>query len=285
MKLLVHEIKKSDIRIEAVRNRWTAYTVAAIRKIVSLYLNSDAAQSVLLFFKEDTGRNLHAYMPIISEDNEEELVVKDFEVTNGTNGIIRIIGVEPYTIKIDTPNAPLREENINDIVCIMKDNFWNGYEAFRISNKGNYQKYEIGKGFGHNLSVMTRTGKKPFHIYHENNHIEHEDKKIELGYNTYMKRLFRVLRNNSAGRTRKLKKETGLSNKGMYAIVKQSPKQRVSKQRVKVKSRKTTERTHGQLLKAVGRPLELKYKKRKQSKKTKTKTNALIARRSLRKRR
>jgi hypothetical protein len=169
-KLRVHVLKKSDLRKEAIKNKWSAHAVAIIEKIIRDWLDSNLAQSVLLFFKEDMSGDLYAYMPLVSEDHGNLPDIKDHK---GAKGEAKIIGVEPYPVPLETSNYALRSEDNDIIIHIMKDNNWNGTEVFRMSEKGSYQEYDISEvpswetiGYGKKriIAIKAKTGKTPAHL-------------------------------------------------------------------------------------------------------------------------
>jgi len=162
------EIKKGDIRKKAVEYKWTAHTVEAIKQIAQEWLDTDCAQSVLLFFKDIKGE-LHAYMPVIPIDNLQRPSVHDIE---GEKNISKIIGVEPYPIE----GTKFTKEDLDFIVRVMgQDYYWNGNEVFRMSDHGNIQEQEfeldaqvkwetIKYGRDRIRAVKEATGKAPTHL-------------------------------------------------------------------------------------------------------------------------
>jgi hypothetical protein len=160
------EIKKGDIRKKAVEYKWTASAVEVIKQIAQEWLDTDYAESVLLFFK-DAGGELHAYMPITSINNRQSPPVHDIEnKKNGSN----IIGVEPYSIE----DTKFIKEDLDFIVRVMgQEYYWFGNEVFRMSDHGNIQEFEIDTqvkwetikyGRDRVRAVKERTGKAPAHL-------------------------------------------------------------------------------------------------------------------------
>ena len=127
--LRVHRIWKSDLKKDAVKNKWTDHAVAAIKDIANVWLYSKIAHSVLLFFKEDVMGDLHSYMPIISIIHQENM--PDVEDFDGAEGKPKIIGIEPYTASLSSDYLLLDNDNAI-ITRIMEKNFWNGNEVFLL---------------------------------------------------------------------------------------------------------------------------------------------------------
>jgi hypothetical protein len=161
------EIKKEDLRKKAAEYRWSAHAQQAIELIVQDWLDSRQAQSVLLFFKEDTSGDLHAYMPIISLNAHK---LPKAQSLKGARGAAKIIGIEPYPLADKT----LAREDIDVIVLIMRqENYWNGNEVFRMSDQGNIQTFDTGAPptwetikFGRDRirAVKEAGGKTPTHL-------------------------------------------------------------------------------------------------------------------------
>ena len=134
--LRVIEIKKGDVRKKAIEYKWTSHALEAVKQIAMEWLDTDFAQSVLLFFKE-TGGALHAYMPVIPVDTKQRSAVKDLK---GAKNESTIIGIEPYQVE----GSKLTKNDINIINTIMYQYYyWEGSEVFNMSDQGNIQEFEI----------------------------------------------------------------------------------------------------------------------------------------------
>jgi len=134
MSLRIHTISKNNLNIEAVKNNWTDHAVATIREIARDWLDSNIAESVLLFFKEGLGRDLHSYMPVVSNYNGNVPKVINFP---GPRGEAEIIGVDAYTthlklIKISPNVFQFKNDDDTFVTGTMKNNFWTGNDVFML---------------------------------------------------------------------------------------------------------------------------------------------------------
>jgi len=165
-KLKIIEIRKGELRKKSVEYKWTSHAIDSIKQISQAWLDTDYAQSVLLFFK-DTSGELHAYMPLVLMNTQQTHAVYDLP---GAKDSSKIIGVEPYPIKGET----LTKEDINFVVKIMEQSYyWKENEVYRMSDQGNYQEFEIEETvrwetikFGRDKvrAVKKATGKAPAHL-------------------------------------------------------------------------------------------------------------------------
>jgi len=159
-------IKKGDLRKKAAENKWTAHTVKAITQIAQTWLDTNMAQSVLLFFK-DTSEDLHAYMPIDPVGNRQMPKIQDLQ---SAKGIAKIIGIEPYYLY----GSKIGKDDVAFITRIMRqDYYWYGKEIFMMSDQGNIQTFDIDTPvtwetikFGRDKirAVKESTGKTPAHL-------------------------------------------------------------------------------------------------------------------------
>jgi hypothetical protein len=167
MAIRIIEIKKGELRKKAVEHKWSAHAEHAILQIVQEWLDSGLAQSVLLFFKEDVSGDLHAYMPIIPLGAQGLPKVQPLK---GAKGVAQIIGVEPYPLE----GKNLVGEDIDFIARTMRqENYWNGNEVFRMSDRGNIQTFDtdtpptweaIKFGRDRIRAVKEAGGKTPTHL-------------------------------------------------------------------------------------------------------------------------
>jgi hypothetical protein len=136
MALRIIEIKKGELRKKTVEYKWSAHAEKTIARIIREWLDSDLAQSVLLFFKEDTSGELHAYMPIVPLGAQDPPRAQSLA---GAKGAAQIIGIEPYPLD----GKILAREDIDFIARTMRqENYWNGNEVFRMSDQGNVQTFD-----------------------------------------------------------------------------------------------------------------------------------------------
>jgi len=125
----VYSIWRDDLTKEAVKNDWSDHAVDVIEEIAKVWLDSEIAKSVLLFFREDDSRELHSYMPVVSKHQENVPNVKDFDAPKGK---AKIIGIKPYPASLEASYYPLVDTDNPIITRIMKKILWQGHTAFSI---------------------------------------------------------------------------------------------------------------------------------------------------------
>lgn len=132
--LRVHTIFKDNLASDALNYNWTDHAVDTIKKIIKVWFNSNIAKAILLFFKEDLSGDLHSYMPIGLKNNENTPNLENFK---GPRGQAQIICVEPSENDFETLSCSFRfKDDNNFVVRIMKKNFWNGNEVFKLMRTG-----------------------------------------------------------------------------------------------------------------------------------------------------
>lgn len=153
-----------DLQNQAIKNKWSKYTVEVIQGIIDKWHGKDSVQSILLFFK---GKTLQYYMLIIQLSNSRNKTenYKGDDIPSET-GEAKIVGLEPYYIK----GKKITDNDGWMVVELARNNSWDGEEIFRISASRNHQEIktdtpvtqEIIK-FGLELinEVEARTGEKP----------------------------------------------------------------------------------------------------------------------------
>lgn len=132
--LRIHTIFEKNLERAAEKYNWTDHAVNTIKKIIKAWLNSNIAKSILLFFKENSSWDLHSYMPIVSEINENTPNSEDIK---GPRGQAQIIGVRPYENIFETSSrsSQFREDAIF-VTSIMRKKYWNGNEVFKLMKAG-----------------------------------------------------------------------------------------------------------------------------------------------------
>jgi len=125
--LIVHTITKGDLEREAIKNNWTDYSVAIIKRISREWFDSRIAESVLLFFNVDFSGGLHSYMPVVPNYDETMPEVINFPRENGE---AKIIGVNPYKKSIEISYDSLDVEDDTIITRTMEKHYWNGNVVF-----------------------------------------------------------------------------------------------------------------------------------------------------------
>lgn len=85
----VYTISKINLEREALNYNWTDHAINIIKEIVKVWLDSNIAKAILLFFKEDISGDLHSYMPIGLKINENTPKLKSFR---GPKGQAKISG-------------------------------------------------------------------------------------------------------------------------------------------------------------------------------------------------
>ena len=132
--LKIIEISVRDIIKTAEEYNWPSLAIEAVDQIVCNFICTRKAQSVLLFFNKNTDA-LHAYRPLITEDQETFAVPS----IKGTRNKSEVLGVKPYR----TGRESLTKEDKNTIWRTMSGSyFWDGGKVFRISNEGDYQEID-----------------------------------------------------------------------------------------------------------------------------------------------
>jgi len=125
--LIVHTITKGDLEREAIKNKWTDYSVDIIKRISKEWLDCRIAESVLLFFNVDFSGDLHSYMPVVPNYDETMPEVINFPRENGE---AKIIGVDPYKKSIEISFDSLDVEDDTIITRTMEKHYWNGNVVF-----------------------------------------------------------------------------------------------------------------------------------------------------------
>ena len=130
----VINIPSGDLRKKSVLLKWSNHSLKIASIVVNEWLDTLRAESVLLFFKDDSAPDLHAYMPIVKNSSRKPKKNPEYSVADlkGAKGETKIIGIEPFPIE-----GSITKDDFDAIVMIMNnDYFWHGNEIYRICKDG-----------------------------------------------------------------------------------------------------------------------------------------------------
>jgi hypothetical protein len=129
MMLREHTIAKDNLIEEKVKNKWTNHSLAVIKEIAKVWLDSNIAESVLLFFNGRLDKDLHSYMPIVSTRYMRNVPdVINYKIPGRET---EILGIEPLKI---TSNSFRFKDAAGFIAGIMEDYLWFRNEVFILTN-------------------------------------------------------------------------------------------------------------------------------------------------------